>query len=108
MRVTNYHIGKLKGQNPTSAQVCQHRDGKFYIHIQLKLEAPKLKKPKMLSGLIWVEEISPSHQQVNLGQVKILTILDIGIPEQGFLFKKKRLKAQGQLGVDVDPPYPPY
>jgi transposase len=51
MRVTNYHIGKLKGQNPTSAQVCQHRDGKFYIHIQLKLEAPKLKKTQNVIGV---------------------------------------------------------
>ena len=36
MRVSNYHIGKLSGQNPTSAQVCQHKDGDWYVHIQLK------------------------------------------------------------------------
>jgi putative transposase len=51
MRVSNYHIGKLKGQNPTSAQVCLHRDGNFYIHIQLKSEAPKNRKSKNVIGV---------------------------------------------------------
>nr|WP_107670595.1 RNA-guided endonuclease TnpB family protein [Cyanothece sp. BG0011] len=40
MRVSNYHRGKLSGQNPTSAQVCQHKDGDWYVHIQLKSDAP--------------------------------------------------------------------
>jgi predicted transposase len=39
MRVSNYHIGKLKGQNPTSAQVCQHKDGDWYVHIQQRSQA---------------------------------------------------------------------
>ncbi len=51
MRVSNYHIGKLKGQNPTSAQVCLHRDGNFYIHVQLKSDAPKTKKSKNVIGV---------------------------------------------------------
>ena len=51
MRVSNYHIGKLKGQNPTSAQVCLHRDGNFYIHIQLKTDIPKVKKSKNVIGV---------------------------------------------------------
>ena len=51
MRVSNYHIGKLKGQNPTSAQVCKHRDGNFYVHIQLKSEPPKPKKTKNVIGV---------------------------------------------------------
>ena len=38
---SNYQIGKLKGRKPTSAQLCKHRDGNYYIHIQLKDEAPK-------------------------------------------------------------------
>lgn len=38
---SNYQIGKLKGSKPTSAQLCKHRDGNYYIHIQLKDEAPK-------------------------------------------------------------------
>jgi IS605 OrfB family transposase len=36
----NYQRGKLKGRNPTSAQLCKHRDGQFYLHIQLKDDAP--------------------------------------------------------------------
>ena len=38
---SNYQIGKLKGSKPTSAQLCKHRDGSYYIHIQVKDEAPK-------------------------------------------------------------------
>lgn len=37
----NYQRGKLKGRVPTSAQLCKHRDGQYYIHIQLKNEAPE-------------------------------------------------------------------
>lgn len=51
MRVSNYHIGKLKSQNPTSAQICLHRDGNFYIHVQLKSDAPKVKKSKNVIGV---------------------------------------------------------
>lgn len=51
MRVSNYHIGKLKGQNPTSAQVCQHRDGDWYVHIQLKSESPKPLKTDNVIGV---------------------------------------------------------
>lgn len=38
--VGNYQRGKLKGRKPTSAQLCKHRDGNYYIHIQLKDEPP--------------------------------------------------------------------
>lgn len=38
---SNYQIGKLKGTKPTSAQLCKHRDGNYYIHIQVWSEAPK-------------------------------------------------------------------
>ena len=51
MRVSNYHIGKLKGKNPTSAQVCKHRDGNFYIHIQIKTDAPKIRKSQNVIGV---------------------------------------------------------
>ncbi|ERT07961.1 transposase, IS605 OrfB family [Lyngbya aestuarii BL J] len=51
MRVSNYHIGKLKNQNPTSAQVCKHKDGNFYLHIQLKFEAPKPRKTQNVIGV---------------------------------------------------------
>jgi len=36
----NYQRGKLKGKNPTSAQLCKHRDGQFYLYIQIKDDAP--------------------------------------------------------------------
>jgi IS605 OrfB family transposase len=32
----NYQRGKLKGTNPTSAHLCKHRDGQYYLHIQIK------------------------------------------------------------------------
>ena len=51
MRVSNYHRGKLNGQKPTSAQVCKHKDGNYYIHIQLKSDAPKTKKSKNVIGV---------------------------------------------------------
>ncbi|KYC35497.1 transposase [Scytonema hofmannii PCC 7110] len=38
--VGNYQRGKLKGKKPTSAQLCKHRDGNYYIHIQIKDEPP--------------------------------------------------------------------
>ena len=36
---SNYQIGKLKGTKPTSAQLCKHKDGNYYIHIQVRDEA---------------------------------------------------------------------
>ena len=47
---SNYQIGKLKGTKPTSAQLCKHRDGSYYIHIQLKNDAPKLIKADNVIG----------------------------------------------------------
>ena len=51
IRASNYHRGKLKGQEPTSAQVCLHRDGDWYVHIQLKSEAPKAPKTSNVIGV---------------------------------------------------------
>ncbi|MDJ0576082.1 MAG: transposase [Xenococcaceae cyanobacterium MO_234.B1] len=51
IRASNYHRGKLKGQKPTSAQVCLHRDGDWYVHIQLKSEAPKVQKTSNVIGV---------------------------------------------------------
>ncbi len=47
----NYQRGKLKGQKPTSAQLCKHRDGKFYIHIQVKDETPETIKSHKVIGV---------------------------------------------------------
>jgi IS605 OrfB family transposase len=49
---SNYQIGKLKGSKPTSAQLCQHKDGNYYIHIQLKDEVPK---PIQVDNVIGVD-----------------------------------------------------
>jgi IS605 OrfB family transposase len=40
MLLRNYQIGKLKGRKPTSATLAKHRDGLYYIHIQLTDEVP--------------------------------------------------------------------
>ncbi|NJM56233.1 MAG: IS200/IS605 family element transposase accessory protein TnpB [Synechococcales cyanobacterium RU_4_20] len=48
----NYQRGKLKGCKPTSAQLCKHRDGNFYLHIQLKDEVPE---PTQSSNVIGVD-----------------------------------------------------
>lgn len=47
----NYQRGKLKGRKPTSAQLCKHRDGRFYIHIQIKDEAPEPIKSNKVIGV---------------------------------------------------------
>jgi putative transposase len=49
--VGNYQRGKLKGKKPTSAQLCKHRDGSYYIHIQIKDEAPEPLKPNHAIGV---------------------------------------------------------
>jgi IS605 OrfB family transposase len=51
LRASNYHRGKLTGQNPTSAQVCLHKDGCWYVHIQLKSETPKNTKTDNVIGV---------------------------------------------------------
>jgi putative transposase len=51
IRASNYHRGKLTGQKPTSAQVSQHKDGDWYVHIQLKSEPPKLINSKNVIGV---------------------------------------------------------
>lgn len=48
----NYQRGKLKGKTPSSSQLCKHRDGKYYIHIQLKDEAPN---PRLSTNVIGVD-----------------------------------------------------
>lgn len=51
MLVGNYQIGKLKGRKPTSATLCKHRDGSYYIHIQIKDEAPEPTKSDLVIGI---------------------------------------------------------
>jgi len=49
--LANYQAGKLKGRKPTSAQLCKHRDGLFYIHIQLTDETPEPIKSDKVIGV---------------------------------------------------------
>lgn len=51
IRASNYHRGKLTGQTPTSAQICQHRDGEWYAHIQIKNDAPSPVKTTNVIGV---------------------------------------------------------
>ncbi|MCC5598125.1 RNA-guided endonuclease InsQ/TnpB family protein [Nostoc favosum] len=51
MDVGNYQRGKLKSKKPTSAQLCKHRDGSYYIHIQIKDEVPEPLKPNNVIGV---------------------------------------------------------
>ncbi|MFP4317882.1 MAG: RNA-guided endonuclease InsQ/TnpB family protein, partial [Phormidium sp.] len=47
----NYQIGKLKGKTPTSATLSKHRDGKLYIHIQVKDDVPPPQEAKDVIGI---------------------------------------------------------
>lgn len=51
LQVGNYQLGKLKGQKPTSAQLCKHRDGAYYIHIQVKNEPPSPRESNTVIGV---------------------------------------------------------
>lgn len=51
LQVSNYQIGKLKGKKPTSAQLCKHRDGLYYLHIQLTDDAPTPIKSNKVIGV---------------------------------------------------------
>lgn len=48
---SNYQRGKLTGRKPTSAQLCKHRDGQYFIHIQVKDEAPQPIKSEKVIGV---------------------------------------------------------
>jgi putative transposase len=47
----NYQTGKLKGKTPTSATLSKHRDGKLYIHIQIKDQPPSPKNTDKCLGV---------------------------------------------------------
>ena len=51
LRASSYNLGKLKDRKPTSAQICLHRDGEWYAHIQIKDEAPKTKQTTNVIGV---------------------------------------------------------
>ncbi|MFN3678112.1 hypothetical protein [Thermosynechococcus sp.] len=43
--IGNYQKNWLRGRKPTSAQLCQHRDGSYSIHIQFTHEVPEPSEP---------------------------------------------------------------
>jgi putative transposase len=49
--VANYQKGKLTGRKPTSAILCKHQDGRYYIHIQLTDETPEPIKSDNVIGV---------------------------------------------------------
>ncbi len=49
--LANYQAGKLKGRKPTAAQLCKHKDGNYYIHIQLTEEVPDPTDPDKVIGV---------------------------------------------------------
>jgi hypothetical protein len=51
MQLGNYQMGKLKGRVPTSAQLCKHRDGLYYLHVQLTDDAPEPIKADKVIGV---------------------------------------------------------
>jgi len=51
LKSANYQMGKLKGRYPTSAQLCKHKDGLYYLHIQLTDVAPEPIKSNRVIGV---------------------------------------------------------
>lgn len=49
--VGNYQIEKLKGKKPTSATLCKRKDGKFYVHMQVKEAVPEPKQTNEVLGV---------------------------------------------------------
>ena len=51
LRASNYHKGKLTGRKPTSAQICKHKDGQWYCHIQVTIDYPEPQKTDKVIGV---------------------------------------------------------
>ena len=51
MDAGNYQRGKLKDKKPTSATLCKHKDGNYYIHIQIKDDVPETSEPESIIGV---------------------------------------------------------
>ena len=45
LHLGHYQRSKLQGQQPTSAQLCKHRDGSYAVHIQVKAAVPTPRTP---------------------------------------------------------------
>ena len=51
LHLGTYQRGKLKGQKPTSVQLCKHRDGSYAVHIQVKAPVPTPCTPTDVLGV---------------------------------------------------------
>jgi len=50
-QVGDYQRDRLAGEKPTSAQLCKHRDGDYYAHIQIELDVPEPNDPQKTIGV---------------------------------------------------------
>ena len=51
MDAGNYQRGKLRGKKPTSATLCKHKDGNYYMHIQVKDDVPEPSDSESVIGI---------------------------------------------------------
>jgi IS605 OrfB family transposase len=51
LHLGDYQRGKLAGQQPTSAQLCKHRNGTYAVHIQIKIPVPPPTTPTDILGV---------------------------------------------------------
>ncbi len=65
--VANYQKGKLAGRKPTSAQLCKHSDGGYYIHIQLTVRVGAPHRPEDESGTKSFEAPDPIKSKRVIG-----------------------------------------
>ncbi|PSP24560.1 MAG: transposase [Cyanobacteria bacterium SW_8_48_13] len=65
LKASNYHRGKLTGRKPTSAQICEHRDGCWYAHMQLRSTPPAPMETENVIGVDFGrrEIAKTSHKQ---------------------------------------------
>jgi putative transposase len=49
--IGEYQAVNLNGKKPTSAQLCKHKDGSYYIHIQVKTTPPDVIEPVRVIGV---------------------------------------------------------
>ncbi|PSB56069.1 transposase [Chamaesiphon polymorphus CCALA 037] len=49
--IGEYQAVNLDGKKPTSAQLCKHQDGSYYIHIQVKTIPPDTTEPERVIGV---------------------------------------------------------
>jgi putative transposase len=49
--IGDYQAIHLDGKKPTSAQLCKHRDGNYYIHIHIKTTPPDVTEPVRVIGV---------------------------------------------------------